>query len=119
MNDKKQNVAKKEITIGEGNTTRKVVVYEYLLQCEEDERLEILAGDREISVTPGQEVTFTTSIKNVNRARSFLVAKLCVDLTLEEFDALHPDLRKQLMEQLEELVNVEATKKKLSKEDNS
>ena len=98
----------KEIKIGSGEEVRKIKVYEYLTQTEEDRRLEIISGGREMEYR-GDEVVFKAALSDVANARNYLIEALCVDLTKEEVDIMKPSLRKELFSQLEAIV--ESTKK--------
>lgn len=111
----KTKIPTKKITIGKGEQAKELEIREYLTQEQEDKRMNIMMGNKEVAITAGQEVTFMTKFSAISDARNYLVENLCVDLSVDEFNVLRPNLRKELVVILEALVEdvkkVESPKK--------
>lgn len=82
---------------------REIEVYQWMTQEEEDQYLNTLTGDKEMSLS--SEMEMQTSYSTLAKARNFMVQTLCKDFTFEEFNILSPDLRKELDAELAKIVN--------------
>ena len=103
----KTGIPTKTITLGKGKGQLEVKVYEYLTQEEEDQRIELMTGENDVEIVPGQDPVFKTKISNINRARDYLISAICVDLTPEKVNIMPPKLRKELTDQLQSLTETE------------
>jgi len=103
----------KKVKIGD----KEIEIREYLTQEQEDKRINMMTGGKEVAITPGEKVTFMTSLDAANKARDYLVGVLCVDFTLAEFNVMRPELRTELVDILEG--NTQAKKVKSLKSSSS
>lgn len=110
----KSQIPTKSYTFGEGEYVKEVSIYEWITQQEEDEYQEILLGDQQIGSdvaqkldsknkeNTGNEFKFSLSIKNVNKAKDYLV-KAYLASNAGEYDIMRPDVRLAISQKIEEI----------------
>jgi len=96
-----------EVEIGKGEDLKKVVLYQWLTQEEEDKYNSIMLGDLELD--PAQlnkaskgEIQMKVSLQRVGESNRFLMQSLC-KTSWEEINSWKPSIRTDLLEKIREI----------------
>ena len=96
----KSKIPTEKIILGE----REIIIYQWLTRDEESTYTTLLMGEKDIPIT-GEEINLTTSLANFYRANDYLVSVMCLDLSVEDYGVMNPNLRNELTTKLTEIVN--------------
>lgn len=92
-----------KIEIGKNEDKRVIEVYQWLTQQEDDEYLSLLTQGRDFSPDAEGNVSISTNASNIATARNYLIEHYCIGIKSEEFNVMRPDLRQELINNIEAL----------------
>lgn len=96
-----------EIEIGKGEDLKKVLLYQWLTQEEEDQYNAIMLGDLQISqeqmdAAARGELGFNVSLKKISESNKFLIESMCTT-PWDQINSWKPSLRQELVSKIQEM----------------
>jgi hypothetical protein len=92
-----------EVEIGKGEESKKVLLYQWLTQEEEDKYNAILIGDKEYTQDEYTKMeTIGIPIARLNESNTYLMQSMCAT-SWEDINSWRPSLRNELMNKIQEI----------------
>ena len=111
----KYEIPTTEVTIGEGEEAKKVLLYQWLTQDQTSQYRNLIMNkpldmaEIQRAKKAGKEIELTVTMESLDKAKKVLIESLCKDLSWEEYNSWRPNHRQELYE--EALKNVGDSKK--------